>query len=498
MKLKHFFFILTIALGAFVACNNPEETDIDKIEINQTKIEVPIEGGEYSIELKANVDWILENYTEDLKSWIEITPSSGSASASTQNISINVLENTGVKRSASIKFYANILCDAVLEISQEGTDSNESLGPPAITIAEFKKLPVNTTDWYKLTGKITEIQNDYWGNFVIEDETGSILIYGMTSEKKAKNDNSFAKIGLLVGDTVTLGSLRSEYDGEPQGGGKDIPAYYIMHIVGEGGGNVIATELKSDKVGAWMELPATNDKDMYFFHRKMTVDSKEHRNYSYYYDVEARLAHWYAYPLNNTLIGKGSRSDNWTLDPKIPIKHQQIISSGYKGGYQRGHQLPSADRYAGGSNPTTFYFPNSTPQKGELNEKAWATLEQKVRDWSKQMDTLYVVTGADLRGTTETAQDNNGVQIPVPVGYYKALLGYKIDGSFGASTGGYIGIGFYFEHKEYDNASIMTTQAMTLDALEEKMGMDFFVNLPSKIGEDKAKQVESTKDAWWK
>lgn len=498
MRLKNFFLFAIIAVTALASCTPQNKDGRDELSIDKTTIDAPIEGGEYSIKLTSTVDWVINDYTEELQSWIEVTPSSGNGSSTAQNVTVKVLENPGAKRSAKITFFGDIICNQQLEINQNGTDPNVPAGPQALTIAEFVKKPVNTTDWYKLTGKITEIQDDYWGNFVIEDGTGSILIYGMTSEKKDKNDNSFAKIGLLVGDTVTLGTLRNEYNGTPQGGGKDIPAYYIMHIVGEGGGNVIATELKSDPVGAWMELPATTNKDLYFIHRKMTVDSKEYRNYSYFYDKDARLAHWVAYPLNETLIGKGSRSEKWTLDPKIPMKYQQILSSGYKGGYQRGHQIPSADRYAGGSNRTTFYYPNATPQKGELNEKAWATLEQMVRDWSKQMDTLYVVTGADLRGTTETAEDNEGTKIPVPVGYYKALLGYKKDASIGKETGGYIGIGFYFEHKGYENSSIMTTQAMTLDALEEKMGMDFFVNLPAAVGEDKAKQVESTKDAWWK
>lgn len=495
MKLKTFLLLAASFIIGFASCTPPAAQEIDELKIDTETINATSQGGEFTVKLNTNVDWTIEGYTDEMKTWLAISPTSGSASLVPQNITFNVSKNIGAERSASVTFFGNMLTTKTLKVVQAGDDQGTSDGLTALTIEEFVKKPVNKTDWYKLVGKITQIQKTDYGNFIIEDATGSILIYGMTSEKKDYNDKSFSKLGLKVGDIVALGTLRSEYNGEAQGGGNEIPAYYISHVEGE---NQEPTELKSDPVGAWMELPATTNKDLYFIHRKMTINSKEYRNYSYFYDKDARLAHWVAYPLNETLIGKGSRSDNWTLEPKIPAKYQQIIYSGYKGGYQRGHQIPSADRYAGGSNPTTFYFPNSTPQKGELNEKAWATLEQKVRDWSKQMDTLYVVTGADLRGTTETAEDNEGNKIPVPVGYYKALLGYKKDASIGSSTDGYIGLGFYFEHKGYDDASIMTTQVMTLDALEEKMGMDFFVNLPGKVGEDKAKQVESTKDAWWK
>lgn len=123
--------------------------------------------------------------------------------------------------------------------NDDNTGDNPDVEKPAslskVTIAEFKEKTVNETDWYELTGKITEIQKEDWGNFVIEDETGSILIYGMTSKWVGSNDKSFSQLGLKVGDTVTLGTLRSEYNGTPQGGGNKIPAYYISHVAGEGG-----------------------------------------------------------------------------------------------------------------------------------------------------------------------------------------------------------------------------------------------------------------------
>ena len=113
------------------------------------------------------------------------------------------------------------------------TTPTEPTALAEVTIAEFITKTVNTTDWYKLTGTITEIQKETYGNFVIEDETGSILIYGMTSKWVGSNDQSFSQLGLNVGDIVTLGTLRSDYNGTPQGGGSSIPAYYISHVDGE-------------------------------------------------------------------------------------------------------------------------------------------------------------------------------------------------------------------------------------------------------------------------
>lgn len=270
----------------------------------------------------------------------------------------------------------------------------------------------------------------------------------------------------------------------------------------QGGGSTDPSGLNPDTPSDWLELPATNDKSLFFFTHEMTLASgAKARNYSFCLDTAAKVAVWVAYPLNKSLIGSGSRTDQWGLDPKVPRTKQAVLYSGFRSGnqtfYQRGHQLPSADRLTSGVNETTFYGTNMTPQLGVLNEYAWATLEGKVRNWSYQLDTLYVVTGADIKGSTDYAYDNDGKKITVPVGYFKALLGYKKGGSIGNTTGGYVGIAFYFEHKGYSDNAIMSTQSMSIDTLEEKLGYDFFVNLSGKIGADLAAKVESAKDSWW-
>lgn len=112
--------------------------------------------------------------------------------------------------------------------------TEEPTSATPITIAEFLQKPVNNTDWYELTGEIVSIvSGNAYGNFTIKDDTGSVYIYGMVQAwAGGKNDQSFNKIGLKVGDSVTLWSLRDEHDGQPQGGGSDIPAIYKSHEEG--------------------------------------------------------------------------------------------------------------------------------------------------------------------------------------------------------------------------------------------------------------------------
>lgn len=252
-----------------------------------------------------------------------------------------------------------------------------------------------------------------------------------------------------------------------------------------------------DPICKWMELPETKDDSKLFFTHYMTSSSSRVRNYSYYWDVESLVAIWVAYPLNERLVGSGSRTDEWGLDPKLSRDMQPVLYKGYRGGYDRGHQLPSADRLARNANIQTFYGTNMTPQMGSLNQSGWAALEGSVRDWSRQFDTLYVVTGCTVEGSKNVAFDNDGKAVTVPTAYFKALLGYQKIPTVGIApaTGGYTGIAFYYTHEAYSGDYM--AKSMTIDALENEVGIDFFVNLPSAIGETLADKVESTKDTWW-
>ena len=257
---------------------------------------------------------------------------------------------------------------------------------------------------------------------------------------------------------------------------------------------------------SWMELPATKTDDGFdFIYHNMTVSGMVQRNYSLYWDYDNLVAHWVAYPQNSSLIGRGSRSNAWNVDPFLSTSRQPVLYGGYKDGnngwYARGHQIPSADRYVGNSNAQTFYGTNMTPQINDtFNSTVWATLESKVRDYAANSDTLYVVTGCILDGAKYYCYDNVGKKVTVPTGYYKAVLRYSPGSTITQSTGGYMGCAFFFEHKAYSSSYSLKSAAMSIDQLEEKIGLDLFVNLPAAIGSETADAVEAadpTRNSWW-
>ncbi len=261
----------------------------------------------------------------------------------------------------------------------------------------------------------------------------------------------------------------------------------------------------SPKTG-WLELPAVSEGTNMFTH-SMTIGSVTTRNYSFAWDYDNLVAPWVAYPLCKWNIGSGSRSNQWGLDPLLLESSQPVLYKGYgegnNGWYARGHQIPSADRLAYSGNVQTFYGTNMTPQiNNGFNGDIWAALESKVRSWANSSDTLYVVTGCVIDykegETVKYALDNVGKKVTVPTAYYKVVLRYMKNSTIGYS--GYAACAVWLDHKVYDEKAVNSSYSMSVDDLEEKTGIDFFVNLPAKVGEETAAKIEAenpAKVSWW-
>ena len=83
-----------------------------------------------------------------------------------------------------------------------------------VSVAEFLAAAEDST-MYELTGVITSVTNTTYGNFYLKDETGEVLIYGLCSPTGAQK--YWAASGAKVGDTITVQTVRTSYNGAPQG-----------------------------------------------------------------------------------------------------------------------------------------------------------------------------------------------------------------------------------------------------------------------------------------
>ena len=105
--------------------------------------------------------------------------------------------------------------------------------PGANDIASAGESNVYTEDKYVITGEITEIQSNKYGNLYIKDAEGNTFyIYGLYSENgKVRFDAMTTQPA--VGDTITVLTALGNYKGTPQGKN----AWLIAHTVSGGSGD---------------------------------------------------------------------------------------------------------------------------------------------------------------------------------------------------------------------------------------------------------------------
>ena len=241
--------------------------------------------------------------------------------------------------------------------------------------------------------------------------------------------------------------------------------------------NLGSTETPAPTYTHWTETPTITPqqlKDYKYISHYFTDNGKQVRSYSMLFDTQQKIAHWVAYPLCNYYTTKGvERTNAWAYDPSLSSEEQATMKRGLNG-YDRGHQIPSADRVVTReANEQTFYYTNMTAQIGKgMNQNIWQKLETAVRGWSSNIDTLYVVTGAmptTPENTTITyTQDNNGKQIAVPKYYFKALC------RINRATGEAYTIAFKLENKAYPNNEPYMNHTLSVAELERMTGFVFF------------------------
>ena len=247
----------------------------------------------------------------------------------------------------------------------------------------------------------------------------------------------------------------------------------------------------------WLELPAMNNSALGYYSHSFKMDGKTYRNYTFGWSQKDYVALWVAYPLSKLYTsGSAGRTNAWALDPLLG-NNSAAPFGGYCGDYARGHQLPSADRQCCyDANAQTFYGTNMTPQLNEHNEGIWSSLESKVRTIANASDTTYVVTGVIVSASGKKEKDSNGNNVTVPDAYFKVLLRY----SKSSTLGQWNAAAFYLEHREYSE-NLGKQHSMSVDALEALTGIDFFVNLPAKVGADQAAKIEAVDPSavalWW-
>ena len=228
------FLSLGISVGDKVTLQGPKSTYKGTIEmVNATvvaheKSNLSLDKASVSVAAAGEEFTVGVTYTGDLKvvsdsPWLAFTGISSTSDGTVLNFA--AAANTGDARSATVVVTSTadgVVASQELKVNQaagsSGGEGGEGGGDQTdvitISVADFLAAPESSTQKYKLTGTIGGTINTTYGNFDLTDESGTVYVYGLTATELgygAKNDKSYASLGLAEGDKITLIGYRGSY-----------------------------------------------------------------------------------------------------------------------------------------------------------------------------------------------------------------------------------------------------------------------------------------------
>lgn len=181
------------------------------LKILSPEATVAKDGGELEVKVAYKGSGAYVNIPDDYASWIRyksaeyikgIPSKIEPTPPDTAVMKFDVLPNVGGARKGELEFSSSDgknSTDMVYNFTQEG-----SIIPA--TCAEFNAAAVGSTQ-YRLTGIVTEVKSEKYGNLYIQDYTGNVYVYGTTN---------YSDHPVKAGDVVNIVGPRGEYKGSPQ------------------------------------------------------------------------------------------------------------------------------------------------------------------------------------------------------------------------------------------------------------------------------------------
>ena len=199
MKLNRLFLTLAAIAATAVSCVKDELAQLDEVQVSQSYIALPTEGGSIDVTVTATDSWEITNIPE----WLTVAPASGVAGKTVVTFSA---EATSATNESVLK----LLCAGKTQLLTV-LQMADKVELPITSCAEVNAAEDGIT--FKIKGTITAIENTTYGNLYVTDETGSVYIYGTLYEGAEKQ---FSKYGVEVGDIVVVEGPRGSYKGSPQ------------------------------------------------------------------------------------------------------------------------------------------------------------------------------------------------------------------------------------------------------------------------------------------
>lgn len=215
MKLRNIFTALAVAALTFVGCQE-EDRFLDEVQVSQSLVTLDVNGGSADITVTATADWKIAevkdvwpevvtrdedgNVTATAPSWLKANVTSGAAGETKVTFSAEATTETR-------ELVLNLECAGATQ-QLRVLQMAEKMETPMSTCAQVNAGEDGVV--YRVKGVCTSIANTQYGNWYIDDGTGVVYVYGTLYQGATQQ---FTKLGLEVGDIVTIEGPRKNYNG---------------------------------------------------------------------------------------------------------------------------------------------------------------------------------------------------------------------------------------------------------------------------------------------
>lgn len=206
MKLKYIFASLVATLALAVGCQKEADHYLNEIKVDKSYVGIGQQGGSQTISMTTTGSWNIA-VPEKAASWLTVSPSSGSAG--TVNITISAPEASETREATIV-----VSCEGKtqnINVIQQAQKTEKPVTPIAQVIAAGEGS-------FRICGTVTKVANEQYGNFYVQDETGTIYIYGVKDAQGYPKDGNggWARFGIEAGDKVTVEGPYTLYGETPE------------------------------------------------------------------------------------------------------------------------------------------------------------------------------------------------------------------------------------------------------------------------------------------
>lgn len=217
------------------------------------------------------------------------------------------------------------------------------------------------------------------------------------------------------------------------------------------------------------------------------------RDYVIGYDADLRVPLWTAERVKGSELGKVGRSDCFRKDVRLKSADASTPSDYSEPIFDQGHVTPSADMTMSKlAVHNSFIMSNMTPQFCQFNRGVWQILEEIVRRWAVQFETIYLTSGSifdrdgnGVRDPDDTAlrmtSKNGKRRVAIPSAFYKIVAVKGADGRVET-----LSILLPNDQTDLDRAEAVAylgQHVTTLSHLEQLSGLDLLPHAPAGLVE---------------